>query len=551
LAVLVVVLLLTLAAYQFSELMLAEYKAADSYTRSAQAKALADSGVHYAAALLSNATTRTSVLSNNPFSNPQYFQGIVVNPQALPRLQGRFSILAPVDPTDPNASAQPFRFGVIDESGKINLNALLQIDSSGQVAHDMLMTFPNITEDIVNSMLDWIDADEDARPNGAESDYYSSQSPSYQAKNGPLTSIEELLFVKGVTPQLLLGNDQNRNGVIDPEEDDGSGAQGLGWAAYLTPYSREQNVDSQGNPRINVNNPDLTTLYNTLSSVLGQDLANFIIAYRVYGPAPAASGGSGRTGTGPGNNPGSGGGASRGGGGNAAGTMMTISGGPAGGVSFSVSVGGTGAAASGSRLSRNQINFQGGRPRSISSLYELINAQVSIPGTTPQSPATIYPSPLNDPGSQRQLLPLLLDECTTLSATEIPARINVNTASQAVLLALPNIAQADVQSILAHRPSPTSTDAPDPIFQTPAWLITEANLSVATVRALDRYITTQSQVYRVQVIGYFDSGGPSARVEAVIDTNQGAPRILYYRDLTELGKGFPQAMLTNGAAGSR
>jgi hypothetical protein len=49
-------------------------------------------------------------------------------------------------------------------------------------------------------------------------------------------------------------------------------------------------------------------------------------------------------------------------------------------------------------------------------------------------------------------------------------------------------------------------------------------------------------VYRIQSIGYFEKGGPVARVEAVVDTNPinpglpGSPRILYYRDLTELGR---------------
>src|ERR1700731_1389649 len=126
LAVLVVVVLLTLAAYQFSELMLAEYSAADSYARSAQAHALADSGVHFAAAALSNSATLTNTLNGNPFNNPQAFQGILVNPQALAHFQGRFSVIAALDPDDPNAASQPYRFGVTDESGKINLNALMQ-----------------------------------------------------------------------------------------------------------------------------------------------------------------------------------------------------------------------------------------------------------------------------------------------------------------------------------------------------------------------------------------------------------------------------------------
>src|SRR5262249_5473304 len=117
-------------------------------------------------------------------------------------------------------------------------------------------------------------------------------------------------------------------------------------------------------------------------------------------------------------------------------------------------------------------------------------------------------------------------------------RVNVNTAPKAVLLALPGLSDGDVQNILDHRPTPSSTQTPDPIYQTPAWLITEASFSPTTLRTLERYITGRSQVYRVQVIGYVDSNGPSARVEAVIDTNAGRPRIVYFRDLTELGKGF-------------
>jgi hypothetical protein len=107
-----------------------------------------------------------------------------------------------------------------------------------------------------------------------------------------------------------------------------------------------------------------------------------------------------------------------------------------------------------------------------------------------------------------------------------------------VLAALPLLSDNDLQSIIALRPQPNAIDAPDPIFQTPAWLITEANISPATLSKLDKYITTRSQVYRVQSLGYFDGGGPTARVEAVIDTNAGQPRIVYWRDLTELGKGF-------------
>src|SRR5207248_10535869 len=105
----------------------------------------------------------------------------------------------------------------------------------------------------------WLDPDDDPRASGAESSYYSGLNPPYKCKNGPLDSLEELLFVSGVTPQLLLGNDRNRNGVLDPDEDDGSGVVDRGWAAYLTVYSRERNVDSTGAPRVYVNGQDLPT----------------------------------------------------------------------------------------------------------------------------------------------------------------------------------------------------------------------------------------------------------------------------------------------------
>ena len=48
----------------------------------------------------------------------------------------------------------------------------------------------------------------------------------------------------------------------------------------------------------------------------------------------------------------------------------------------------------------------------------------------------------------------------------------------------------------------------------------------------------RSQVYRFQSVGTFEGGGPAFRIEAVIDTNAGRPRIVYRRDLTELRQGF-------------
>src|SRR6202022_1444928 len=130
-----------LAAYQFAELTTAEYRAAASHTRSVQARALAASGIDYAAMMLSSSSSSSSTSSTNSgsqslqgnlYSNPAAFQGIAVNTGDSSRRQGRFSIVSPPGPDYVN-NGQSFRFGASDESGKINLNSVMQIDPSGNI----------------------------------------------------------------------------------------------------------------------------------------------------------------------------------------------------------------------------------------------------------------------------------------------------------------------------------------------------------------------------------------------------------------------------------
>jgi general secretion pathway protein K len=96
-----------------------------------------------------------------------------------------------------------FRVKLVDESGKININ---------RVNEDTLRrVFANLGIDdtrrdiLVDSIMDWRDADDLHRVNGAESDYYMSLTPAYTAKNGPLDSVEDLLWIRGVTNELFFG----------------------------------------------------------------------------------------------------------------------------------------------------------------------------------------------------------------------------------------------------------------------------------------------------------------------------------------------------------
>jgi type II secretory pathway component PulK len=70
---------------------------------------------------------------------------------------------------------------------------------------------------IINSILDWIDPDENVRIQGAESDFYQGLNPPYFAKNGPIDDISELLMIKGAADFYAPADpNQIQQGVYNP-----------------------------------------------------------------------------------------------------------------------------------------------------------------------------------------------------------------------------------------------------------------------------------------------------------------------------------------------
>lgn len=114
---------------------------------------------------------------------------------------------------------------ITDELGKLQVNALLkrfpghEENKLQRELWDNLLrpivskdedTDINATTDIINAVKDWLDSeDNDAVTgfNGAESDHYEDLDPPYSCKNGPFTHINELLMVKGITPELFSGTE--------------------------------------------------------------------------------------------------------------------------------------------------------------------------------------------------------------------------------------------------------------------------------------------------------------------------------------------------------
>jgi general secretion pathway protein K len=105
-------------------------------------------------------------------------------------------------------------FRLLNESGKININKMT--DTSSLVLNNLLVNLGISREQadiIVDSILDWIDADNLHRLHGAEDEYYLSLPNPYKAKNGPFEAMEELLLVRGMSPDILFGN-KERKGLI-------------------------------------------------------------------------------------------------------------------------------------------------------------------------------------------------------------------------------------------------------------------------------------------------------------------------------------------------
>jgi general secretion pathway protein K len=104
-----------------------------------------------------------------------------------------------------------FRVRLVDEGGKINLN---RADEAAlrNVFTNLGVDEPRLSV-LVDSILDWIDPDDLHRPSGAENEYYELLSSPYSSKNGFFDTVEELLWIKGMTQELFYGSTAEAEGA--------------------------------------------------------------------------------------------------------------------------------------------------------------------------------------------------------------------------------------------------------------------------------------------------------------------------------------------------
>ena len=223
---------------------------------------MASSGIHVAMALLAKDRAESDIDSlQEDWANSDKINELLAD---IPFEDGQLSVT------------------ISDEMGRLQVNALVTYPESRNFNEsqrsiwerflDYFKPEEETSEDsqptaIINSLKDWLDSgDDDAITglSGAESSYYQDLSPSYSSRNGPMTDINDLLLIKGVTPELFLGNNEKP-----------------GIAGYLTVYGMTPGAGTSFSfpGKININTAELPVLVAMLPSE-NVDLAQAFFEFR-------------------------------------------------------------------------------------------------------------------------------------------------------------------------------------------------------------------------------------------------------------------------------
>lgn len=503
-----VIAMLTLGGATLLTIMQTERDATTTRAREALVKSVDRSAVVFLLGTLETTREERDKIGG-VYDNPNYFCAApLLTVEEGGEETSRFTIISPKFDDE---KIEGIRYGLVDESARLNLAAVLEWDAESPGAgRTALMKLPGMTATAADSILDWIDADENARQNGGETRYYEREKLPFSPRNAVPVFLEELLLARGVTRLQLYGADEKYTfGAEELDANDGGAELGLGgslsfpatgsrrgngaetavpWRELLTVFSAEKDVDPTGEARVDLNGADLAFLYEELAPRVGEDLARFAVLYRQYGPATEEAANAATS----------------------TGNVLTAA-----------------------------MNFAVPSATTLQTPLDLVAARVVVENV-------VFESPLADSRTKANVDKLFqfLDFASTSPSTTIVGRVNVNAAPRPVLSAIPGLATADVRRIVDERPDPKSALPED--FRHASWLYTKGIVDLAAMKSLYRKTTAFGDVFRGQVVGFLDGTGVAARADVVVDGTTNPPRQVFYKDLTALGKGFSDATLLGG-----
>ena len=236
--------LITLTLY-FANSSSFELQAADNRTSGLATEEAIDGAARYVTFVLANYAT------NGAMPDQAYYQTAAVSVgDSHFWLIGRDTNSTPVNPDQVS-------FGLTDENSKLNINTATLA---------MLTSLPRITPDFAANIVTW--RTNDTSSGGVGPEEYAMLNPAYAPKQQPFETTDELRLVYASDMDTLLGEDANRNGILDPGETDANrnSQADEGVLEYVTVYSREPNTNPDGTPLINVRtiSGTVTTQLNSL-----------------------------------------------------------------------------------------------------------------------------------------------------------------------------------------------------------------------------------------------------------------------------------------------
>ncbi len=514
--VIFVLLIFTVLALSFAGTTQREISASNNFARQTERSLAGQGAIQYAMAALAQS-------SNNGAT---------------------YGVLTPSSNTDANGWMQ-----IGDAYVKIEVidtGAFLSLNGADKPRLSRLPVFRD-NSDLVDAILDWKGQGNEANEQGgAKLDYYLALPTPYNCKEAAFDSVEELLLVKGMSPQILYGSasgtpvdtDQNQGGASgyrvggagsygtrqatpeggglpgpppanggqnpnqnnpqdnDPDADDPAQFQELfqnsqiPLVELLVPSARERNVSADGKKRININ----TAKQEQLTEIgLTPEQVQSLVAAKSgnNNNPPGASNGPGGPPPGdPGGGPPAPDRKSRQNGGN-----------PGQGGGGNPGQGGNNPGQGGGDPYGGNNN-QGGASGSLTSLADLI----SVPGFT------------------RRTIQQIADKITFDGLPYRENVVNINTAPAEVLATVPGMDSNALQQILEPRQKGQA-------FQTIGDLFSLKGIRRVQYQRMLPYLCTKSSSYVVRVQVRMSGQLSVFAVSALVEMTAKGPRLLQWREV--------------------
>ena len=415
----------------FANSMSSELRAADNRVTEIAARQAIAAGTRYAASVL----TQYAIGGVVPDIEDYKSEAVPVGEDAKFWFIGRSYDVLPSQ----QRSNEPY-FALVDEASKLNLNTVTS-------AMLQALPIPDMTPEFADAIVAWRSANSQ---NAAINDnYYSQLTPPRHNKGSAYETVDELRLINGAMLDLILGEDTNRNGVLDANEDDAeasaprddqNGQLLAGLFEYVTVYSSVPATSAAGSRRINV---------TTLTTQQARQQLQTRLTQRGIPSQRAAQ-------------------------------IMA------------------------------RIPFSATNPNQNQALTSVADFMVTTRMTADE-------------------WVLVHTDLTGTTATNGIAQglVNVNTASVAVLSAIPGIGPENAEALVAYRAA-----NPDQLTSF-AWL-TQV-LSTGNIRRAGRYITDQSYQFSADIAGVGANGRGYCRAKVIFDMSTGRPRIINRQDYTTFG----------------